>query len=306
MRRGVASRPTPDGDNSIKMRWMPFHANRDLLIFVADQLSDLFKIRKPVIGMLHVPALPGSPQNKLAFEAIADWVVTDAKALAEGGIDALIIENFGDAPFYPRGVPPHTTAFMAVLAREVRCRLDLPLGVNVLRNDSAAALAIAAAVDARFIRVNIYTGARLTDQGLIEGTAHRLLRYRKLLGCDVKVFADVDVKHSTALAVRELSDEVEETVSRGFADAIIVTGSATGKQTALEDLKRATAAALGTPVFVGSGVDRENVLPVLAVADGLIIGTAFKRDSVIANPVDSERVRAFMEAVRRDQNFSTG
>jgi membrane complex biogenesis BtpA family protein len=272
---------------------------------VTQRLSDVFRTTKPIIGMLHVPALPGSPQNKLTFEAIVDWVVTDAKALAEGGIDGFIIENFGDAPFYPRRVPPHTIAFTTVLAREVRCRLDLPLGVNILRNDSAAALAIAAAVDARFIRVNIYTGARLTDQGLIEGTAHRLLRYRKLLGCDVKVFADVAVKHSTSLAVRELSDEVEETVSRGFADAIIVTGSATGKQTALGDLKRAAAAALGAPVLVGSGVDVRTVAPVLAVADGLIVGTAFKRDSVIANPVDCARVRAFMEAVRLHRDFST-
>jgi membrane complex biogenesis BtpA family protein len=271
----------------------------DLLVVVAIQLSDLFNTRrKPVIGMLHVPALPGSPQNKLGFDALVDWVLRDAKALAGGGIDALILENFGDVPFHPHRVPPHTVAFMAVLAREVRLYLDLPLGINVLRNDSASALAIAAAVAAEFIRVNIYTGARLTDQGVIQGVAHRLLRYRKLLGCDVKIFADVDVKHSAPLAARELSEEVEETVSRGCADGIIVTGSATGKQTALEDLKRATASARGTPVLAGSGVDLMNVAAVLAVADGLIVGTAFKRDGVSTNPVDSERVRAFMEAVR--------
>src|SRR5213592_4809579 len=151
------------------------------------QLPDVFNIRKPVIGMLHVPALPGSPQNKLDFNAIIDWVLRDAEALAGGGADGLMIENFGDVPFYPRQVPPHTVAFMT-------------------------ALAIEAAVDAALLRVNIHTGARLTDQGLIQGTAHQTLRYRKLLGCDVKIFADVDVKHSAPLASRELRDEVEEVV----------------------------------------------------------------------------------------------
>jgi uncharacterized protein len=254
--------------------------------------------RKPVIGMLHIPALPGSPGNNLGFAATVDWVLRDAKILADGGIDGFILENFGDVPFYPQRVPPHTVAFMAVLAREVRLYVDRPLGINVLRNDSASALAIAAAVAAEFIRVNIYTGARLTDQGIIQGVAHRLLRYRKMLGCDVKIFADVDVKHSAALAVRDLSDEVEETISRGCADAIIVTGSATGKQTALQDLKRATASARGTPVLAGSGVDIMNVGELLAVADGLIVGTALKSDGLSANPVDTERVRAFMQAVR--------
>src|SRR5438552_13367150 len=261
------------------------------------QLPDVFNIRKPVIGMLHVPALPGSPQNKLDFNAIIDWVLRDAEALA-GGADGLMIENFGDVPFYPRRVPPHTVAFMTALGREIRRRFDLPLGVNVLRNDPASALAIAAAVDADLIRVNIHTGARLTDQGLIQGTAHRTLRYRKLLGCGVKIFADVDVKHSAPVAARELGDEVEEIVSRGCADAIIVTGSATGRQTAHGDLKTAKQSAGGAPVIAGSGVDLTNMGGVLEVADGLIVGTAFKLDSVTSNPVESERVRAFMAAVR--------
>ena len=248
--------------------------------------------------MLHVPALPGSPQNKLGFDAIVDWVLRDANALAGGGIDGLILENFGDVPFYPRRVPAHTVAFMAVLAREVKSHLDLSLGVNVLRNDAESALAIATAVGAEFIRVNVYTGARLTDQGILQGIAHRLIRYRKSLGSDVKILADVDVKHSAPLAARELSDEVEETVSRGCADGIIVTGSATGKRTDLEDLKSATSAARGTPVLAGSGVDATNVAAVLGVADGLIVGTAFKRDGATTNAVDSECVQKLMKAAR--------
>jgi uncharacterized protein len=261
------------------------------------RLLDLFTTAKPVIGMLHAPPLPGSPQSRLGFNAIIDWVLRDAEALAVGGIDGMMIENFGDVPFYPRQVPPHTVAFLTALGREVRHHFGRPLGINVLRNDSAAAIAIAAAVGAEFIRVNVQTGVRLTDQGLIEGTAHDSLRYRKLLGYEVKIFADVDVKHSAPLAHRALAAEVEEILSRGCADAIIVTGSATGRQAAVEDLKTAKAAAGGAPVIAGSGVDQTNLTTVLKTADAVIVGTAFKEDGITTNPVEPPRVRAFMQAV---------
>ena len=252
-----------------------------------------------IIGVLHVPALPGSPRNQLAFKDVVDWVLKDAEALAGGGVDGLILENFGDVPFYPTRVPPHTVAFMTAIAGEVRRRFDLPLGINVLRNDAQSALAIASAVSAEFIRVNIHTGARVTDQGLIEGAAYETLRYRRLLNSDVKILSDVDVKHSAPVAARNLGDEVEEIVWRGNADAVIVTGAATGKQTALEDLKIAKHAAGSVPVFAGSGVNVQNVATVLEVADGVIVGTAFKYDGVTSNAVDRDRVRAFVRVVRR-------
>jgi uncharacterized protein len=262
-------------------------------------LRDIFDTDKPAIGMLHIPALPGSPRNTLVLDEIAERVLADAEALQAGGIDGLIIENFGDVPFYPDHVPPHTVAFMTRLALEVKRRFNLPLGVNVLRNDGQAALAVAVAAGARFIRVNIYTGARLTDQGIIQGTAHEILRYRKLLACDVKVFADVDVKHSAPLAVRKMEEEVADIVSRGCADAVIVTGSATGSPTSVEDLRIASEAADPAPIIAASGVDLLNAAAIVKVADGLIVGTSFKRDNVTTNPVDPARVRAFMEAVRR-------
>ena len=149
-----------------------------------------------------------------------------------------------------------------------------------------SALAIATAVDAKFIRVNVYTGARLTDQGILQGEAHRLLRYRKLLDSPVQVFADVAVKHSAPLGSRDLRDEVEDAVSRGRADAIIVSGRATGKETLPEDLKIAKETAGAVPVLAGSGINRTNVAEALTHADGLIVGTAFKKDGVTSNPVD--------------------
>jgi membrane complex biogenesis BtpA family protein len=258
----------------------------------------MFGTEKPILGMLHLPALPGSPHNKLDMDRILDWVLEDAKALVDGGIHGLIIENFGDIPFYPQQVPPHTVAFMAALGLEVKRQFHRPLGINVLRNDAESALAIAAATSAEFVRVNVHTGARLTDQGLIEGAAHRTLRYRKLLGADIKIFADVDVKHSAPIAVRELKVEVEELVDRGCADAVIVTGSATGLETSIEDLKTVKAAAGGTHVIAGSGVTADNVAAVLKIADGVIVGTSLKRGGLTVNPVDPDRVRALMEAAR--------
>jgi membrane complex biogenesis BtpA family protein len=255
----------------------------------------MFGSEKPVIGMLHVPPLPGSPQNKLDRDAILDWVLEDAKALADGGINGFALENFGDIPFYPGRVPPHTVSFMTALGVEVRQQFHLPLGINVLRNDAESALAIAAAVPAEFIRVNVHTGARLTDQGVIEGTAHETLRYRKLLGADVRIFADVDVKHSAPIASRDLKVEVEELVLRGCVDAVIVTGSATGRAASLDELKTVKASAGSAYVIAGSGVDEHNIGDVLKIADAVIVGTSFKRDGITTNPVDPSRVRAFMD-----------
>jgi membrane complex biogenesis BtpA family protein len=260
-------------------------------------LFGVFRTDKPVIGMLHLPGLPGSPGGNQDLDAIREWMLRDADALARGGVDALIIENYGDAPFFPGRVPRHTVAFMAVLAQEVVRRFPLPLGVNVLRNDGVSAMAVAAAAGAVFIRVNVYTGARLADQGILEGQAHRILRYRKLLGSRVLVFADVAVKHSAPLAAVDLAAEVEETIARGGADAVIVSGRATGKATPLADLETARAAASGAPVFAGSGVTAETAAAALQAASGLIVGTAFKNDGVTSNPVDAARVRAFMDAL---------
>jgi hypothetical protein len=259
-------------------------------------------LKERIIGMLHVPALPGSPQNKLSLRAVLDWVLKDADVLARGGIRAFMLENFGDAPFYPARVPAHTVAYMTAIGWEIRRSFDLPLGINILRNDALSAVAVAAAVSAEFIRVNIHTGARLTDQGIIEGTAHETLRYRKYLGSPVRILADIDVKHSAPVAQRPLSQEIEEILSRGGADAIIMTGSGTGKQTAIEDLKQAKAAAGTAPVFAGSGVDVRNVRSILQIADGAIVGTAFKEDGVTTNPVELSRVQALMEAAGADAN----
>lgn len=253
--------------------------------------------RKPLVGMLHVPALPGSPRASMSFTGIRDFVLADAAALA--GADALMIENFGDVPFYPGRVPPHTVAFLTALAMEVRARHAVPLGVNVLRNDGESAVAVAAAVGAAFIRVNVYTGARLADQGILQGAAHEITRYRRMLGSAARVWADVAVKHSAAIGERPLEDEVEDTLERGLADAVIVSGSATGKATAVEDLRRVKRAARDHPVIVGSGAGVANIAELLETADGVIVGTALKQEGRVSAPVDPARVEALLKAAGR-------
>jgi hypothetical protein len=254
--------------------------------------------------MVHLPPLPGAPRFDGDRDAIRERAVADAEALASGGVDAIMVENFGDAPFYPEEVPRHVVASMTDLAGRVARAADLPIGVNVLRNDATAALSVAAATDADFLRVNVHTGARVTDQGVIEGRAHETLRLRDRLDTrDVSLLADVDVKHSAPLAAGDFDAEaVAEGVERGLADGLVVSGVGTGHAVDLDHLRGVVARrdrlGTGVPVLVGSGVTSESVGEILEVADGVIVGTALKTDGVTANPVDERRVRSLVEAAR--------
>jgi uncharacterized protein len=177
--------------------------------------------------------------------------------------------------------------------------VTLPIGLNVLRNDARSALAIATATNAQFIRVNVLTGVMATDQGLIEGKANEILRYRRELGCDVKILADVLVKHARPLGTPNLTTAVQETIDRGLADAVILSGWATGSPPTQEDLELAKAAAQDTPVFIGSGASWENVGSLMQAADGVIVSSSLKRHGKIENSIDPIRVSRFVEATRR-------
>jgi len=257
-----------------------------------------------VIGMLHAPPLPGSPHYRGDFDAIRDFVLRDVEALVSpsggGGVHGLMIENFGDVPFFRGRVPSEVVSSLTVLAVAVKQTTDLPLGINVLRNDGESALAIAAASDADYIRVNVLSGAVVTDQGVIEGDAANLLRRRKLIGAEhVAILADVRVKHAAPLGADwwPFEEEVEELIHRAGASGVIVSGTGTGKPTPPEDLANVKRIAGDTPVFVGSGATPETAKQLAQHADGLIVGSYFKRDGALANPVDPARVRALMQAL---------
>lgn len=257
-------------------------------------------LRPALVGMLHLQALPGSPGYRGDLPALRERLFSDAEALSEGGAHAMIMENFGDAPFYPGRVPPEVVAHMATLALQVHERFDLPLGINCLRNDSLAALAVAHAAGAQFIRVNVLIGARVADQGLIQGEAHLLLRERaRLQARQIRIYADVDVKHSVPLGERgALREEIADLVHRGGADAIIVSGQATGGATEPQQVREARRAAGEVPVLVGSGCQVDTLERYSGQADGFIVGSALKHNGQVGQAVDIRRVRQMAARVR--------
>jgi len=265
-------------------------------------LYQLFKTRTPIIGVVHLLPLPTSARWGGSLKAVIDRAEQEATALASGGVDGIIVENFFDAPFTKSQVDPAVVSAMTVVVQRIQNLVTLPIGLNVLRNDGKSAMAIASCVRAQFIRVNVLTGVMATDQGLIEGEAHQLLRYRRELGSDVKILADVLVKHARPLSSPNLTVAVKDTIERGLADAVILSGWATGSPPNQEDLELACGAANGTPVFIGSGANWENVGTLLQAANGVIVSSSLKRQGKIEQPIDPIRVSQFVEAARRNWN----
>lgn len=254
--------------------------------------------QKNLIGVVHLRPLPGSPRWGGDLKAVIDFAVADARAYERGGAHAIFIENFGDVPFTKHRVGPETIAAMSAAGGAIRAAVSLPLGFNVLRNDACAALALCAACDGAFIRVNVHAGAMLTDQGLIEGDAFTTLRYRARIWPGAEILADVHVKHAVPLGAWTLEDSARDTVERGLADALIVSGVGTGQAADLGEVERVRRACPGTKLLLGSGVNVKNVSDYLRFADGVIVGSSLKRDGKLANPVDPKRVAALAEAMR--------
>ena len=265
---------------------------------IAEVLGLPSRTARAVIGMVHVRALPGSPRWDGDIAGVVGAALDDALALAEGGADALMVENHGDVPFTAGRVDAATVAGMAVIVAEIRRRVSLPIGVNVLKNDARSALAVAAAAGARFVRVNVHVGAVAADQGIVQSEAHDTLRYRRLLGVDIAILADVQAKHGMPLAPVPIEHEARDCFSRGLADALVVSGVATGEPTPMSDLKRVRDAVPEAPLLVGSGASPETVAELLSVAEAVIVGTSIKRDGRLTNPVDVERVRRLVVAAR--------
>ncbi len=253
---------------------------------------------KILIGVVHLLPLPGSPRWGGDLTTVLRRAVADARAYQSGGAHAVFIENFGDVPFTKGSVGPETVAAMAAAGRAIRAAVRLPVGFNVLRNDARAALALCVACRGTFIRVNVHTGAMLTDQGLIEGDAFHTMRYRRQLCPDVELFADIHVKHAVPLGNWSIADSARDAVQRGLADALIVSGTGTGLAADVADLECVRAACPATRLLVGSGVTLSNLHQYLPLADGFIVGTSLKTGGNITRPVDVRRVAALVRALR--------
>ncbi len=262
------------------------------------EMQQIFGVDKPVIGMVHLPPLALAPQWQGAtLDEILEGALADAKALEQGGADALIVENQNDLPFEPGDVSPVTTAWMAVITREVIHQVNIPVGLNVLFNDWKAEMAAASASGAQFIRVEVLVDPSWSDMGFLDASAPGLLRLRAALRSKVAVLADIQGKYTVPCSPRDLADSAHDAQHRGLADALVVTGVGTGHSASVDDV-RAIKKRVSIPVLVGSGVTPQNVQEMFTAADGAIIGSWLKKDGKLANPVDVNRVQQFMRVVK--------
>ena len=258
-------------------------------------LKDIFGPGKIGVGVLHLAPLPGSPGFAGDQDAVRDRALHEAEILASAGYDGLIIENYGDLPFLKASVGRATIDAMSAIAEEVKASVGIHIGVNVLRNDYRASLAIAAACGCEFVRINILVGAYVTPEGLIEGRPGEVLRLRKQMAPGVRIFADVRVKHAYPLAATTIDEDALDVAERGKADYLIVTGARTGSPPSAEELRAGglslNKARLNVPVLVGSGITPSNVADFLRLSDGFIVGSYIRKDGRAGERIEFEKAR---------------
>ena len=267
-------------------------------------LKEIFnKERNILIGVVHLPPLPGSPLYKgEKIKRISKFAINESKKLESAGMDGIIIENYGDMTYFPGKVGPETVASMTYIISKVREKIDLPIGVCVL-TDPFSSLAIAYVTNSQFIRATVFIEAVMDVSGIIVGKPHELLRFRKFLNSEkIKIFADIQVKHSAPLGDKSIEDSARD-AAYFQADAIIVSGPHTGLETPLEKLKKVKKAIRKStnpkiPIFVGSGVNLRNVKEILKYANGVIVGTSIKRGNKTTNPIDFQKAKKLVNVTR--------
>lgn len=265
-----------------------------------------------LIGVIHLPPLAGAPRShgqdpNESLQMAGYTAVKEAQQLVAAGFDGIILENFGDAPFFKDHVPAETIASMAIIAAATREAVKVPVGINVLRNDGISALAIAAVTGCDFIRVNVLSGVTATDQGLIEGNAALLVRERERFHAPVAIFADAHVKHGISLSSNDIGIEVEDLGLRGMADAVIISGATTGRIPSLEVFQAASQAARThqIPLYLGSGATRDTLAQIKPYLDGIIVGSTLRKGGLAGAPLDAKRIRDFIQGFKKTKSVSS-
>jgi len=255
----------------------------------------VFSSAKPVIGMIHVGALPGTPGSRLPMREIEAQAVAECRVYRDGGVHGIAIENMHDVPYLRGGVGPEITAAMTIVAQAVKAESGLPCGIQILAGANHEALAVAHAASLDFVRVEGYAFAHVADEGFIDSSAASLLRYRRAIGAErVQVWADVKKKHSSHAITADVDvGETAAAVEFMRADAVIVTGSATGEEASEADID-AVKRRCRLPLFIGSGVSADNLATFARLADGFIVGSYFKKDGRWSESVDPRRVEQLM------------
>jgi len=251
-----------------------------------------------IIGVVHLNALPGSPSYGNNLEQIYQNAKKDAEALKNGGVDSIIFENFGDTPFAKDSISKLTISHFVSIVNDIKRNIDLNVGVNVLRNDGEAAISIASATGASFVRINILSGTMYTDQGIVEGKAHEILKLKKSLDNEIEIYADVFVKHAVPPSGYTIENQTEELLDRAGADKIIITGDGTGKEIDYSQLIKLRKIVPKGKLVIGSGVNQQNIKEYKGIADILIIGTSFKINHDVNKSVDEQSVKKIVQMIQ--------
>ncbi|NOY47865.1 MAG: BtpA/SgcQ family protein [Chlorobi bacterium] len=264
------------------------------------KFRSIFKKEKPIIGMVHVQALPGTPKHKFEPSLIIDKALEEAKVYSKAGIDAVMIENMHDIPYLKNGVGHEVSSIMTLIAHRIKQETNVPVGIQILAGANMEALAVAKAASIDFIRAEGFVFAHTADEGIIEAQAGDLLRYRKHIDADgVAIFTDIKKKHSSHAITQDVSLLDTAKAARFFlSDGVIITGSHTGESASIEELKELKTH-LDFPVIVGSGITQDNVLDYLPICDAMIIGSYFKEKGYWENELSYNRIAKFMESVRK-------
>ncbi len=262
-------------------------------------MNCLFAQLKPILGMIHVGALPGTPANSQSVAALMAQAVSEARMYRNGGVDGIVIENMHDVPYLRGSVGPEIVAAMTLIGQAVKAEANLPVGIQILAGANLEAMAVAHAAELDFIRAEGYVFAHIADEGFIESSAAKLLRYRKLIGAQrVQVWADVKKKHSSHAITADLNlGATAEAVEFMCGDAVIVTGNVTGAAPRQADVNEVKASC-HLPVMLGSGIDAGNIAAFYDVADGFIIGSYFKAEGNWKNAVDPLRIERLMSVLQ--------
>ncbi len=260
--------------------------------------KDIFNTKQPVIGMIHVAALPGTPQNSQGMHEIILQATNEARIYRDNGIDALAIENMHDLPYLNRDVGPEITAAMSIIGYEVKNQSNLPTGIQILAGANEAALGAALAAGLDFIRAEGYVFSHVADEGMMDADAGKLLRYRKMIAADrIAIFCDIKKKHSSHAITADITiDTAAEAAEFFLCDGVILTGITTGTPADFSEI-RSVRENVNIPVLVGSGINLENAAKFMDLADGMIVGSWFKEDGLWTNPVDPSRVAALMKLI---------
>jgi membrane complex biogenesis BtpA family protein len=269
--------------------------------------EEMFAKRKPLVGVIHVGALPGTPRSRMSVGELTESAVREAVVYRDGGVDALMVENMHDVPYLRGSVGPEIVAAMSVVARAVKAESRLPVGVQILAGANVEAIAVAHAAGLDYVRVEAYTFAHVADEGIIESSAAELLRFRRKIGADgVRVWADVKKKHASHAITSDVTlGETAAAVEFMLGDAVIVSGNATGEPPRASDVREAKSRCR-LPVLLGSGVTVENVSEFYDSADGFIVGSYFKEGGLWSNTVERARVVRLADALRDLRERGTG